>query len=133
MALGGISGTAERAAVRPSTEERILSALGDPVARAILQALGRGERDVHALVLETGRPQSSVYRKLKELYADGLVYVPRYAFTAEGHKVEVFRGRLREIHVHLTRDRLRVEVVPGEDSADRLGAMWQSVRRIDGG
>ncbi|MGC2288828.1 MAG: ArsR family transcriptional regulator [Thermoplasmata archaeon] len=115
---------------RFSREERqILSAIGDPVALAILSALDGGERDGHSLVLETRLPQSSIYRKLRELEEERLVYVSRLAFTRDGHKVELFRSRLKEIHLEFTRDQPRVRVVVHEDAADRIHGMWTEVRR----
>lgn len=93
----------------------------------VLARLSLGERDVHGLVVETGLPQSSVYRKLRELSEHGLVYVNRLAFTREGRKVELFRSRLREVRVRLLDGQARVDVVLRQDAADRIGEMWQSV------
>ncbi len=107
----------------------MLAAIGDSVALAILSALGAGERDGHSLVVETHLPQSSIYRKLRELQEERLVYVSRLAFTHDGHKVELFRSRLQEIHVEFGPARPRVRVVVREDSADRIQGMWAEVRR----
>ena len=111
-----------------TSEEAILAALGDPASRQLLLALGVREDDVHNLVLRTGLPQSSVYRKLKELQDAGLVRISRLAFTPDGKKVEVYRSRLREVRIHFAGGVVKVEVVPLEDSGDRLGAMWRQVR-----
>lgn len=111
-------------------EQRALAAIGDSVARGLLGALSRGDRDVHTLVIETGLPQSSIYRKLKELTADQLVEIPRLAFTKDGRKVELFRLRLREVKVLFDGGRVRVDVVPRRDASDRLDSMWETVRRF---
>ncbi|MCI4329162.1 MAG: helix-turn-helix domain-containing protein [Thermoplasmata archaeon] len=105
-----------------------LEALGDEQTRAILLALDLEELDVHELVLRTGLPQSSVYRKLHDLEEAELVRIVRYAFTPEGRKVEIYRSRLREVRVHLGNGRVRLEMIPREDSADRLGSMWEEVQ-----
>lgn len=110
-------------------DRRVLEAIGDPVALAILSALGAGERDGHSLVVETRLAQSSIYRKLGELQEARLVYVSRLAFTRDGHKVELFRSRLREIHVEFGEGRSEVRVVVREDAADRVHGMWNEVRR----
>ena len=110
-------------------ERRVLAALGDPVSLAILSALNGGERDGHSLVVQTGLPQSSIYRKLRELEEERLVYVSRLAITQDGHKVELFRSRLREIHVEFAPSPARVRVVVQEDAADRIHGMWSEVRR----
>lgn len=110
-------------------DRRMLAAIGDPVALAILSALGIGERDGHSLVVETGLPQSSIYRKLRELQDGHLVYVCRLAFTRDGHKVELFRSRLREVHVDFGGSHPRVRAVVREDSADRIQGLWTEVRR----
>ncbi|MCI4364590.1 MAG: helix-turn-helix domain-containing protein [Thermoplasmata archaeon] len=114
----------------PVSERGILAALGDPVSLRVLAALSRGERDVHTIVVETGLPQSSVYRKLHELADHGIAYVPRLAFTREGRKVEVFRARVREVRVLLADGAAKVSVTTRQDAADRLDELWQDVRRF---
>jgi len=110
-------------------ERQVLAAVGDPVAFAILTALSRGEQDGHSLVVQTHLPQSSIYRKLRELEGDHLVYVSRLAITRDGHKVELFRSRLREMHLEFAHGQPRVRVVLREDAADRIHGMWTEVRR----
>lgn len=79
-------------------------------------------------MLRTGLPQSSVYRKLKELGNLGFVRVSRFAFTPDGKKVEVYRSRIQEVRIHLSGAELRVEVRYVTDAAERLGEMWRAVR-----
>jgi DNA-binding transcriptional ArsR family regulator len=112
----------------PADVQRTLGALGDPVAVKLLSVLSRGERSGHDLVIESGLPQSSVYRKLRELQDAALVIVPRLAFTPEGRKVELFRTQVREVRVEFVRGRVRVTVLRREDSADRIHDLWRQVR-----
>jgi DNA-binding transcriptional ArsR family regulator len=114
---------------RTAQARRVVSALGDPVALAILSSLSAGDRDGHALVVQTNLPQSSIYRKLHELQEWGLVRVRRLAFTAEGRKVEVFTSRIRGVDVEFDNGRVRVRVREREDSADRIQDLWSQVRR----
>jgi DNA-binding transcriptional ArsR family regulator len=114
---------------RTSEPERLLlAALGDPVSVAILAALSHGERDGHSLVVETNLPQSSVYRKLRELEEQKLIEVGRLAFTREGRKVEVFRSRIHAVAVEFEDGRAVVRVRAREDASDRLRDLWQRVR-----
>ena len=115
---------------KSNQQEAILETLGDPTARRILLELNRAEQDAHQLVLRTGLPQSSVYRKLKDLTDLGIVRIARFAFTADGKKVEVYRSRLQEVRVLLSGVTLRVEVVLRSDGAERLGEMWRAVRAV---
>lgn len=119
----GIPGVTDR-------ERPLLAALGDEVALGLLVALSRGPRDVHSLVVQTGLPQSSVYRKLRELSAAGLVRTDRLAFTRDRRKVELFKTPLREIRLRLESGRLGVDVLLREDTSDRLGALWDDVQRF---
>jgi len=112
-----------------TSDRRVLSALGDAAALEILVALSAGERDVHSLVLQTGLPQSSVYRKLRELADGDVVSIGRFAFTPEGRKVELFRSRVREVRIGFAAGRLRVAVLRPEDGPDRIQQMWDDVRR----
>ncbi|MHB1434640.1 MAG: hypothetical protein ACYCPN_00355 [Thermoplasmata archaeon] len=107
--------------------DALLEALGDPTTRTLLLELTRSEQDVHSLVVRTGLPQSSVYRHLKEMQTRHLVRIARLAFTAEGRKVEIFRSSVREARLYLEAGQLRVEVVPAEDSADRIVSMWNEI------
>ncbi len=109
-------------------DRRLLEALGDPVARAILAALSEAERDGHGLVLATGLPQSSVYRKLRELEESDLVRVVRLAFTTEGRKVDVFATAIRQISVEFAGGRTLLRVRATSDSSDRLHELWERVR-----
>ncbi|MFZ3355383.1 MAG: hypothetical protein WA549_01335 [Thermoplasmata archaeon] len=110
-------------------ERQILAAVGDPVAFAILSILSGGERDGHSLVVETRLPQSSIYRKLRELEEEHLVYVSRLAFTRDGHKVDLYRSRLKEIHVEFSSGQPKIRIVVREDAADRIQNIWTEVRR----
>lgn len=121
----------DRASRIGRTEAAALKALGDPTARRLLVVLSRQEMEVQALVMVTGAPVSSTYRKLQDLEADGLIRVVRFAFSPEGRKVEVFGARIRELRVRLAKGVLRVDVSTLEDSADRIGAMWDQVARRD--
>lgn len=112
----------------PDRDRRILDALGDPVAVSILSALSKGERDGHALVVDTHLPQSSIYRKLHDLQDGGLVYVRRLAFTREGRKVELYSSRIRQISVEFVDGITRVRIRAREDSADRISELWARVR-----
>lgn len=85
---------------------------------------------MHSLVLETGLPQSSVYRKLRELAEGEVVTLGRFAFTPEGRKVELFRSRVREVRVGFAAGQLRLAVLRPEDSPDRIQRMWDDVRRF---
>lgn len=110
------------------SQQRLLDALGDPVSLRILAALSGGDLDGHHLVVSTDLPQSSVYRKLRDLEANALIEVARLAFTPEGRKVEVFRSRIREVRIEFILGRVRVQVRRREDSADRLQELWSQVR-----
>ncbi len=112
--------------------DALLEALGDPTTRRLLLELTQAEQDVHSLVVHTGLPQSSVYRHLKEMQERRLVKISRLAFTREGRKVEIFRSNVREARLYLEAGHLRVEVVPTEDSADRIVSMWSEVARRPG-
>ncbi|MFG1530544.1 MAG: ArsR family transcriptional regulator [Thermoplasmata archaeon] len=112
--------------------DALLEALGDPTTRRLLLELTQHEQDVHSLVVRTGLPQSSVYRHLKEMQARRLVRISRLAFTPEGRKVEIFRSNVRQARLYLEAGQLRVEVVPAEDSADRIVSMWSEVARRPG-
>lgn len=130
----GVSATAEfdRTPMPPGTslaQGKVLRVLGDPVSMGVMASLSGKGRDAHALVVATGLPQSSVYRKLRELSTLGLVGLDRIAFTREGRKVELFGLRVRSITVTLENGRIAVSVVPRRDSSDNFQSLWAELRR----
>jgi DNA-binding transcriptional ArsR family regulator len=111
------------------TRERILDALGDPVARQILLMLSDQPRSAPDLLKTNHIPQSTLYRKLHDLQTLGLVGIQRSAITEDGKRVELFRSRLEELRVELRGASLRIDVRFRDLAAERLHDLWSDLKR----
>jgi hypothetical protein len=77
-------------------------------------------------------PQSSLYRKLRELQDLGLVAVQTTVITADGKRVDMFRSRVEEVRIEMRGGSLQVSVRHRDLSAERLRFLWGRVRQEAG-
>jgi DNA-binding transcriptional ArsR family regulator len=109
-------------------KERILDALGDPVARQIILMLNEAPRSAQDLLLANHIPQSTLYRRLHELELLGVVAVQRTVITGEGKRVDLYRSLLEEFKVELRSSRLEVTMKFRDLKAERVRELWGAVR-----
>ena len=109
-------------------EEAILTALGDPMARAILLRLSDRPASVQEVTQSSGLPQASVYRKLRELQECGLVGVQRSTLSADGHRTDLFRSLLVEARLTYRGSSIELLASFRALAAERLSEMWETVR-----
>ncbi len=114
------------------SRETILAALGDPLSRAILVGLADAPQPARELLRRVDVPQSTLYRRLAEMRAAGLIDVQRAVISEDGKRTELFRSRVEEVVVHLHGPTLDVKVRRRDLSAARLAELWNDVRN-DGG
>ncbi len=109
-------------------EEALLDALGDPVVRRILSATDAAARTAPDLNLVTGVPLTTLYRKIHELEALGLLGIERSAITPDGKRVDFFRSCLAEARVELRGGRFLLQARYRNLASVRMGSMWGKVR-----
>ncbi|MCL4323887.1 MAG: helix-turn-helix domain-containing protein [Candidatus Thermoplasmatota archaeon] len=122
----------EQGSAEPFTkqkEDEFLSALGDRSSRQILLTLDSSPKPVHDLVRALDLPQSTVYHKLHELQRIGLVAVQSVTITPDGKRVELFRSLLESVKLEMLGGKLNVRVRYRNLTAERLGRMWEAMRR----
>ncbi|MCI4350058.1 MAG: helix-turn-helix domain-containing protein [Thermoplasmata archaeon] len=108
--------------------ERILDALGDPVARLIILMLNETPHSAQDLLNANHIPQSTLYRRLHELELLGVVAVQRTVITGDGKRVDLYRSLLEEFKVELRSSRLEVTVKYRDLKAERVRELWGAVR-----
>ncbi|MCI4344786.1 MAG: helix-turn-helix domain-containing protein [Thermoplasmata archaeon] len=113
-------------------KERILDALGDPVARQIILMLNDAPRSAQELLVANHVPQSTLYRRLHELEELGVVAVQRTVITEEGKRVDLYRSLLEEFKVELRSSRLEVTVKYRDLQSERVRELWGAVRKEAG-
>lgn len=113
---------------RLAPREAILQALGDALSRQLLLLLAEAPRSPRDLLRSVTVPQSTLYRRLGELRALGLVDVQRSMITEDGKRMELYRSLLEEVEVRLHGGTLDVRARRRDLSAERLAGLWGEVR-----
>jgi predicted transcriptional regulator len=91
-----------------SPPEEIVDLLTDEYARQILRAVTDDPKPACDLVDMLGVSRPTVYRRLDDLEAAGLVE-PRMSFDPDGHHRQEFHATFEEVTVTLTADGFGVE------------------------
>jgi DNA-binding transcriptional ArsR family regulator len=86
----------------------------------MLHALGLVPKNAQTIADETGIPLSSIYRKLSVLRSAGLVLVKSFEITPEGKRQDLFVAAVTEVRVGLGRDEVELELIPTDESANRI-------------
>lgn len=113
---------------RLAGREAILQAIGDPLSRQLLLLLSGAPRSAKELLQSVSVPLSTLYRRLGELKALGLVDVQRSLITEDGKKTELYRSLLEEVHIHLRGSELELRTRRRDMAAERLADLWGEVR-----
>ena len=90
-------------------DEEVLLAFADGVARRILLSTDSSPKSVRELVKLLDLPQSTIYHKLHELQAQGLVSEQQTS-TETGRRLVVYRSRVQDAEVYLVGGDLNVKV-----------------------
>lgn len=101
----------------PASVEKILNAVADPDNVKIMTLVRKESKSAQALSVETGIPQSTVYRKLDELKEAGLVMTEHFTMNA-GKKVDYVITTFSELRVIFQDAGASVEIVPTSDTAN---------------
>lgn len=116
---------------RPNLDEvRVASGLSDEYSRRVLSVCIRKAQSVREIEEETRLPQATVYRHVKRLVDEGLLFVERSALTEDGKRYELYRSRVRNARIELGSFGFRVVWEPMEGTEERLARVWQSLRGV---
>ena len=80
-------------------KQSILSALADKEMRTILDSITIHPKSIKEIIMETGIPHTTVYRKIKSMLSSGVIVVERIEITADGKKYSMLRSALRSINI----------------------------------
>ncbi|MFB6298227.1 MAG: ArsR/SmtB family transcription factor [Salinirussus sp.] len=93
-----------------------LTLLDDEYARAILRAVRSEPKPAREILSEVDASRSTVYRRLDQLEAAGLLRTD-LAYDPDGHHRTVFEASLGTVSVEITPEGLSVETSPGAVTA----------------
>jgi len=106
---------------------RLLDTLGDGRAREILAAVSEEPQSAKELTAALDVSLPTVYRRLDDLKAAGLVSA-RTTVAADGNHYERYSSTFEELSVHLGEDGFAVDIQGEADVADRFSDLWEELR-----
>ncbi len=92
--------------------QRVVEALADAEARAILFSSVRRGRTATELSEALRIPLSSVYKKLADLSELALVEVERIELTDRGRRLKVYRSRISKADITIQRPEPSLDLAP---------------------
>lgn len=110
-------------------ETDVVSLLSDEYNQRILQYTREDAQSVSALSDQCNADPSTIYRRIEELEAFGLVD-GQHQLDPGGHHYTVYRSTLREVIIRVDEDGLDVEVerTIDESPADRFTRLYEGFK-----
>ncbi len=115
------------------TVQALTHLLADEYSRKILLSAIPHAKSVEELSIENGIPLSTCYRRVHELFENGILVVERIVIAPDGKKYELYRSGFRGMSVKLEGGSVEVEATVNEDIADKLYNMWSVMKWKDQG
>jgi hypothetical protein len=99
--------------------DSILTALADKEMMRILDCAMYRPTSFAEIVIETGIPQTTAYRKIKWLVQERLMIVASINITDDGKKSSLFRSTLRSFNVKYAPGEIVIEAEKNVDEVER--------------
>jgi predicted transcriptional regulator len=96
--------------MRDRFKHAILTALADKEMIKILDCATLRPISVNELIRDTGISHSTVYRKIKWMLEEGLLFTEKINITDDGKKFGLFRSTLRSINTKYDQGKVSVQV-----------------------
>lgn len=109
-------------------KKTILEAMADECSLAILKGTTDRARSAMEIVHECGLPPSSVYRRISDCQAAGLLTVERIVVTDGGKKYSLYRSTVSDIRAEYKAGDVELNVSFNEDVVAKLSRLWASMR-----
>src|SRR5919198_4696335 len=105
-------------------KQALLTALADAEVVKILECATLNPKSVNEVIRETGISHSTVYRKIKWMLEEGLLFTERIDITPDGKKSSLIRSTIRSININYDFGKITVQVENNvntlEKTAERL-------------
>ncbi len=96
--------------MRDRFKHAILTALADNEMVKILETATFRPTSVNEVISETGISHRTVYRKIKWMLEEGLLFTEKISITDDGKKFSLFRSTLRSIVTKYDQGKMTVQV-----------------------
>jgi DNA-binding HxlR family transcriptional regulator len=113
----------------PERIQAVLQVLSDEYSRKILLSAVSISKSVEELSRQNDIPLSTCYRRVHELLAGGMLVMDRIVVTPDGKRYEMLRSAYKGFSVAFVDGGVKVEVAINGDVADKLHALWISMKK----
>jgi len=95
--------------------QRVIEALTTTCSHAVLFSIVNVEKDVVEIANELQISLSAVYKTLSNLEKLSLIEIQRFKITNEGKKIKMYRSRIKEASISLTKNDSEVLLYPNNN------------------
>lgn len=113
----------------PTRVQAILQVLSDEYSRKILLSAISTSKSVEELSRQNDIPLSTCYRRVHELLGNGMLIMDRIVVTPDGKRYEMLRSSYKDFSIAFENGIVKVDVVVNTDIADKLHALWISMKK----
>lgn len=99
--------------------EKVLSSLADDESRRILASVLEKPKPPSQIEREVGLAPTTLYRKISQLKACGLLMVHRFNVSPDGKKETMYACTFEEIKLRPSADGFEIELVESAESLER--------------
>lgn len=110
-------------------DEDVVDLLGDDYVRTILTETRDGPKSVDALSEACSADPSTIYRRVEQLEAAGLL-AANQRLDPEGHHYKEYGATLQAVHVHIETRGYDIEIdsITEEEPADRFTRLYEEFK-----
>ena len=101
-------------------KQSILIVLADKEMKQILDATTYTIKSVNDIVIETGIPRTTAYRKINWMLEQGLLGVMKIIITNDGKKMSLFQSTLKSIKIYYEYTQIIIEAEKNSDVMRRV-------------
>ena len=95
--------------------EKILKTFADPEKKAILDLTNEGSETIPKILVLCNLPNTTGYRKMKQLIEDGFVTSVGMAETFEGKRALIYRSIIQKIQISIKKNEIIAKILVPKD------------------
>lgn len=114
-----------------SKATEMVNALSDEYSRRMVLSMIDRSLTAEEISKEQDIPISTCYRRIHELLQRRIVRVENTVITDFGKKFVSYRACFKSVSIRLESGQVEVDIVPNNESSDRLYEMWTYVNKDD--
>ena len=99
--------------------EMVIAGLSDPESRRIITAVSGKPMPAVEIKKKIELPQTTLYRKISELKACGLLMVDRFVFGRDGRMAELYACPIAGMNFKAVGGEIELELIQTKESAER--------------